>query len=144
MRIPYKLFPVVPNTFPFVDTIWRPVLNVSFFYGHQQSRRIETIVDSGSPVCLFQASIGDALGMDVRKGIEGPFGGATGGSGGKAYYHNIRLVAAGDSLEIRAGFSYELSVPGLLGQIGFFDNFIVTFDNTPDPPCFEVHRIQRN
>lgn len=82
--------------------------------------------------------------MDVRKGIEGPFGGATGGSGGKAYYHNIRLVAAGDSLEIRAGFSYELSVPGLLGQIGFFDNFIVTFDNTPDPPCFEVHRIQRN
>ena len=82
--------------------------------------------------------------MDVKGGEEGPLGGVIGGSMGEAYYHHIRLYAAGEYLNIKVGFSYELSVPALLGQNGFFDNFIVTFDNTPHPPCFEVHRIQRN
>src|ERR1043166_3120741 len=36
--------------------------------------------------------------------------------------------------EVMAGFSPQLSVAGLLGQVGFFDNFIVTFDYTPHPP----------
>jgi len=82
--------------------------------------------------------------MDVRSGVEGPLGGVIGGAQGKVYYHKIRILVAGEYLDVRAGFSYDLSVLGLLGQIGFLDNFIVNFDNTPDPPCFEVHRIQRN
>ena len=82
--------------------------------------------------------------MDVRSGIRGPLSGVIGGPKGDAYYHNIRILVAGESLEIKAGFSYELSIPALLGQNGFFDNFVVTFDNTPYPPCFEVNRIQRN
>jgi len=82
--------------------------------------------------------------MNVRSGTVGPLGGVIGGSRGDVYYHKIRMMVAGESLEIKAGFSYELSVPALLGQIGFFDNFTVSFDNTPHPPCFEVNRIQRN
>ncbi len=101
-------------------------------------------MDTGSPYCLFHAQVGDALGMDVRSGIEGPLGGVIGAAQGKVYYHSIRLYVSGEYLNIKAGFSYELSVPALLGQNGFFDNFIVTFDNTPHPPCFEVNRIQRN
>ncbi len=60
------------------------------------------------------------------------------------YFHKVKLYIAGSYIETMVGFSDRLSVAGLLGHIGLFDNFIVTFDNTPDPPCFEVLRIQRN
>ena len=40
-------------------------------------------------------------------------------------------------------FAYGLSATGILGQIGFFDHFIVTFDWTPHPPCFDVQTISR-
>lgn len=145
MRVAYKPFPTTPHpAFPKQDTVWWPVLNLVIFYRHNRSRRIEAIVDSGSQQCLFHAGIGEALGMNVDDGVEGPLGGVIGGATGKVYYHKIRLLVAGESIEIMAGFSHQLSVPGLLGQIGFFDNFIVTFDWTPHPPCLDVQRIQRN
>jgi len=145
LRIDYKLYPITPiPAFPSQNTIWRPVLNVLILYNRKRSKVFEAIVDTGSPYSLFNAQIGETLGMDVRGGIEGPLSGVIGGAKGSVYYHNVRLYAAGEYLDIRAGFSYELSVSALLGQNGFFDNFIVTFDNTTNPPCFEVNRIQRN
>ena len=111
-------------------------------YGNVQTHRIEALVDSGADRCLFHASIGEALGIEVQKGIEVPFGGVIGGSIGRIYYHNVRLSVAGELIEITAGFSYELSFQALLGRNGFFDNFFVTFDHTTDPPCFDVQRIR--
>jgi len=70
-------------------------------------------------------------------------GGVIGGARAKLYYHKIRLLAAAESFDVTAGFSPNLSVPALLGQVGFFDQFIVTFDHTSHPPCFELQRIQR-
>lgn len=110
-------------------------------YGNVQTHRIEALADSGADRCLFHASIGEALGIEVQKGIEVPFGGVIGGSTGRIYYHEIRLLAVGEWVEITAGFSYELSYLGLLGRNGFFDNFIVTFDHTTHPPNFEMQRI---
>ena len=101
-------------------------------------------MDSGSDYCLFHASIGESLGMDVKSGIAGSLGGAIGGARGELYYHRIRLFAAGESYDLVAGFSSTLSVPALLGQIGFFDNFTVTFDYTSHPPCFDLQKIPRN
>lgn len=111
-------------------------------YGNVQTHRIEALVDSGADRCLFHASIGEALGIEVQKGIEVPFGGVIGGSIGRIYYHNVRLSVAGELIEITAGFSYELSFQALLGRNGFFDNFIVTFDHTTHPPSFELQRIR--
>lgn len=111
-------------------------------YGNVLSQRIAALVDSGADRCLFHASIGAALGIEVEKGTEVPFGGVIGGSTGKIYYHKIRLLALGEWVEITGGFSYELSFDALLGRTGFFDNFIVTFDHTTDPPCFELQRIR--
>ena len=82
--------------------------------------------------------------MDIKSGIPGNLGGVIGGVKGELYYHKVRLIAAGESYDITAGFSSTLSVPALLGQVGFFDHFIVTFDYTPQPPCFDVEKIQRN
>ncbi|MBI2539637.1 MAG: hypothetical protein HYW04_07555 [Deltaproteobacteria bacterium] len=145
MRVNFKPFPIAPHpAFPSQTVQWRPILNVVMFYQHARSRRIEAIVDSGSDYCLFHASIGESLGIITRGGIPASVGGVIGGVKGELYYHRIRLLAAGESYDIMAGFSPTLSVPALLGRVGFFDNFIVAFDNTPDPPCFDVQKIQRN
>ncbi len=84
------------------------------------------------------------MGIDMRSGPETPLGGAIGGHAGKVYYHKVKMLVAGESIEILAGFSPNLSVAALLGQMGFFDNFVVTMDYTPDPPCLELRRIYRN
>ena len=61
----------------------------------------------------------------------------------KVYYHNVKLVVGADIIDIKAGFSWDLT-ENLLGQIGFFDNFIVTFNPTFEPPCFDIQRVQRH
>lgn len=120
------------------------MLNVVLFYRHNRTRPIEAIVDSGCQNCLFHADVGSAIGIDVTKGPEGPLGGAVGGSQGKVYYHKVRMLVAAEYIEIIAGFSPQLSIAALLGQIGFFDNFVVTMDYTPDPPLLDLRRIYRN
>ena len=44
------------------------------------------------------------------------------------YLHDISLYVPGGIIAIRAGFSMDLPVAGLLGMTGFFDNFKITFD----------------
>jgi hypothetical protein len=44
------------------------------------------------------------------------------------YLHDISLYVPGGVIAIRAGFSSDLPVAGLLGMTGFFDNFKITFD----------------
>ena len=144
MRVKFKPFPVIPHpAFPSQIIQWRPILNVAITYGRARSQRIEAIVDSGSDYCLFHASIGESIGIDVTSGIPGSLGGAIGGSRGELYYHRVRLFAVGESYDIVAGFFPGLSVPALLGQVGFFDRFTVTFDHTGQPPCVDLQKIPR-
>lgn len=146
MRINYKAFPLAnPHpAFPKKSIEWVPAVPIAIVYGHTRSKRFEAIVDSGSMHTLFHADIGKQLGMNIEKGTKGSLGGVIGGPKCDVYYHRIKLVIGTDYIEIIAGFSDRLSQAGLLGQVGLFDNFIVTFDNTPHPPCFELQRIQRN
>jgi hypothetical protein len=46
-------------------------------------------------------------------------------------------------LRIRAGFVDNLPVAGLLGRRGFFENFIITFDPSAEPPGFDLERLGR-
>jgi hypothetical protein len=87
--------------------------------------------------------IGAAIGIKINDGAEGDLGGVIGGPRTKVYYHNVKLVVGTDILEIKAGFCWDLS-ENLLGQIGFFDNFIVTFNAGFHPPCFDLQRMARN
>jgi hypothetical protein len=110
------------------------VLPVKIIYNHATSARFETVVDTGSDYCLFHASIGASIGIKILSGPEGDLGGVISGTRSKVYYHNVKLVVGTDIVEIKAGFSWDLS-ENLLGQIGFFDNFIVTFDPSLHRPA---------
>ena len=121
-----------------------PIVNVSLIYGHATSPRFEAVVDSGSERCLFHSSVGHAIGLRVDRGIHGTLGGVVGtGKPADVYYHRVKLVVFADILDITAGFCDELVVAGLLGRVGFFSNYSVTFDPTSDPPGMDIIRVGR-
>ena len=101
-------------------------------------------VDSGAPYCYFHANIGRSIGLKIESGAKGDFGGVVPGAKSTAYFHNITLFIGSESIRVRAGFSDDIAVAGLLGRNGFFDNFIVTFDQSAVPPTFELKRISKN
>ena len=145
MRVEYKVFPLTnPDPiFPDRKYCWTPILNVNVMYNHGRSRRFESVVDSGSPWCLFHADLGSAIGINISRGIERPLGGVIGGAVGKMYFHKVKLCLPGTIIDVMAGFSTQLSVAGILGRSGFFDNYTVTFDSCSDPPGLDIQRVGR-
>jgi len=59
------------------------------------------------------------------------------------YFHKVKIIVFGDFFETMAGFSRDLSVTGLLGRRGFFENFIVNIDASSSPPNCEIEKIHR-
>ena len=91
----------------------------------------------------FHSSVCPPLGISLKSGGEGDLGGVTGGPKTLVYYHPIKLIVGTEIVELEAGFSTDLT-ENLLGQIGFFDQFVVAFDHSFHPPQFEVNRIYGN
>lgn len=93
--------------------------------------RYEVLVDSGADFCIFSSEAGEALGFDVKKGkMREVFG--VGGKASLYYLHKVQIEVGGWMYEIEAGFMPDVAgrtMPyGLVGQRGFFENFIVKFD----------------
>jgi hypothetical protein len=144
VKYPYKPFPL-SDTDPVtkLDYAWRLALTVFISHSGKRSAPLESIVDSGADHCVFDAGIADGLGMPVRKGEQVAFGGIARGAETIGYLHTVTLTVAAQNYEAPIVFAYGLSMTGILGQTGFFDQFTVTFDWTPHPPCFDVQRILR-
>jgi len=51
-------------------------------------------------------------------------------SGAEAFFHEVKLDIGGWNYKTVVGFSYDIAKHGfgILGQIGFFDIFVVKFD----------------
>jgi hypothetical protein len=143
LRVTYKSFPLRNPGVPEQTRVWRPILTVKIIYQHATSKRFDAIVDTGSDYCLFNANIGASIGVKIINGPEGPLGGIIPGSRGKVYYHNIKLVVGSEIIDIKAGFSWDIT-ENILGHFGFFENFIVTLDTAFEPPCFDIERAKRH
>lgn len=71
MNFLYRPFPlnrVDPVTK--LDYAWRPVLKVLIWYQHKKSPPLESILDTGADHCIFDAEIGDELGIPVTTGAK--------------------------------------------------------------------------
>ncbi|MCK4395545.1 hypothetical protein KAW96_03015 [candidate division WOR-3 bacterium] len=131
MKFKYRKFPVTEKTesHPNVNYRSRPVILIFVKHGH---RKIPTysLIDSGADTCIFDASIGKELGIDIVKGKNGKMYGLK-QEPVNVYYHNIELSIGGRTFPCYAGFlSPHFKVPygGILGQEGLFSKFIVKFD----------------
>jgi len=83
------------------------------------------------------------LGIRLEDGIKSELHGVVGGKQADLWFHKIKVLIGGYQLTTMAGFSYDLSVTGLLGRRGFFDDFVVTIDSSPTPPIFDLEKINR-
>ena len=87
------------------------------------------LVDSGADYCYLPASVGEALGIDVKRGEKRESKGIT-GTPFIAYFHTINCQIGGWDYKMKIGFSYDLGVPfGILGRENFFDYFKVCIDH---------------
>lgn len=111
-----------------IQGVLRPVVPIKIQY-RNRSVIYEVLVDSGADVCMFDAEVGDVLGIPLFDGSSGEVSGITGVT--KPYYVHFVTISIGDqSFEAEAGFLSNVSRfgYGVVGQRGFFDQFIVSFD----------------
>ena len=89
--------------------VLRPVIPIELSHSGK-TLVYEVLVDSGADMCIFDAQVGEVLGIDIKKGHKG--------------------LVGGWPFEIQAGFLPQMAGLGygVVGQKGFFDNFIIKFD----------------
>ena len=147
MKIDCKVWPIAqPHpAFPKETHDWGWIVKVKLIYRHSPPTKwFESHIDSGSPWCLFHGSLCKSLGIDLGKGVESDLKGIIGGPSALMYFHKIKILLGSWSFTTTAGFSNNLSVAGILGRRGFFDNYKVTFDPLNVPPSVELEQIHRS
>jgi len=108
-----------------------------------KTKIFHAVVDSGSALCLFHANFLKPFGIRLEDGIEHSIGGIGKQIRIPIFYHDVRLLFGVDRVfGMRAGFSEELAVAGILGRHGFFDSFRITFDHSEHPPSVEVEKLE--
>ena len=122
MQFPYKKFKLADST-----ELLKPIIPIGLLF-NGKSVKYETLIDSGADFNIFNAEIGELLGIDIRSGKKVKFSGIA-GEPFEVFLHNLTLEIGGWQYKIVAGFSYEISPYGfgILGQKGFFDLFKVKF-----------------
>ena len=122
MQFPYKKFKLTDGT-----ELLKPIIPIGLLFNGKLIK-YEALIDSGADFNIFNAEIGELLGIDIRSGKKVKFSGIA-GKPFEVFLHTITIKIGGWQYKIVAGFSYEISPYGfgILGQRGFFDLFRVKF-----------------
>jgi hypothetical protein len=108
------------------------------------TRSFECWIDSGADACVFHSGVCHPLGIGrLEDGIRYDLHGVVAGLRLPVYFHKVRVFLFSEFFDTMAGFSRELSVTGLLGLRGFFENFSVKIDASTSPPYCEIEKIHR-
>jgi hypothetical protein len=130
MDFKYRKFPVDLTNCPFPTkkSALRPVIQIDFETPTGNFGYL-VLIDSGADYCIFHASVGEQLGLDIKSGKLLTFWG-TSGEPQKAYFHETTFKIGGISHTCNVGFSYDIEklAYGLLGQDGFFNKWKVKFE----------------
>jgi predicted aspartyl protease len=129
MKFKYFKFPLEGKSIFFGSSVLKPIIPIKIINKCAEIK-FGALIDSGADFCIFDAEIGENLGLDVKSGSEEIFGGIQNGGFARAYIHEVKLNIGGWEYVTRVGFSYDIAKYGygILGQKGFFDLFIVRFD----------------
>lgn len=129
MKFNYWKFPLTPPSEFFGNSILKPIIPIKISSG-KNIIKYATLLDSGADFCIFDAEIGENLGLNINSGKKLSFGGIQGKANSEAFLHEVVINVGGWDHIISAGFSYDIAKHGygILGQKGFFDIFTVKFD----------------
>ena len=123
MKFRYHKLDLNPKSDFFGKTILKPIIPIKISKAGIELQ-YGALIDSGADLCILDAQIGDYLGINVKTGMEVPFGGIQNLGGAKAYIHTVTLNIGGLEFRTEVGFSDDISKNGygILGQKGFFDH----------------------
>lgn len=111
-------------------SVYRPILHLVLQNGENYSKLTHCLLDSGADWCMFGLDKLDALGIDkTNLNVDYSLSFA---SGYPIYFTRVLMhVYEVGSWEVDAGFCevFNNQPIALLGHIGFFDRFKVTFDH---------------
>ena len=111
-------------------SVLRPVIPITVRHGRKEIE-YHVLVDSGADICVFNEEVGLALGMSVRRGIPKTLFGV-GGKSSVYYVHGVDIGVGGKFKDTEVAFMPNVAGHvmqyGIVGQRGFFDRFIVSFD----------------
>ena len=129
MKFKYHKFILSPSSDFFGKHILKPIIPIKILK-EDIILRYAALIDSGADFCIFDAGLGEYLGLNIKSGTEVQFGGIQSLGGAKAYIHMVTLEIGGHEFITEVGFSHDISKNGygILGQKGFFDKFGVKFD----------------
>lgn len=108
--------------------IIRPVIPVEIKSGERRVR-YEALIDSGADESIFDAQLAEILGIELKRGERRIVGGITGVE--QPYYlHPVTFSVGSWEIDLKIGFMPHMPDfgYGVLGQRGFFENFVVKFD----------------
>lgn len=110
-------------------SIFKPIIPIKI-YRSNAFLQYAALLDSGADFCIFDAEIGQYLGLNIKSGTEIQFGGVQNLGGAKAYVHKVGIEIGGHRFDADVAFSFDIAKHGygILGQKGFFDVFQVQFD----------------
>ncbi len=129
LKFKYSRWLCLPTeVFPTRHSILSPVIRIAIKY---QGKKFDTValLDSGANWCIFPASVGEYLGIQIDQGKKLEYTGVS--ARGIAYFHNVTLEIGGWGHNCLVGFSPNLdtmNVPAVLGHNGFFDRYEVIFN----------------
>lgn len=130
LKYDYRKFDFEPSeAFPRRFSVSRPIISIQLISG-QNKQGCYAMIDSGADNCIFQASLGEIIGLTIESGKIDHFGGVSGKEQLTAYFHDIQIEVGGHRFNCWAGFSRDIEdLPcGILGQVGFFSLFDIRFD----------------
>ncbi len=127
MRFPYQRL-LVKDPHQRVRIAYRPLIPVEISLGNKVVLS-HALIDSGADVCLFEADLCRRLGLELRQGERHSLQGV--GRGKVVFYlHVVHLKVGSNRAKVEIGFCDKMErIPfSILGQKGFFENFLVAFN----------------
>ncbi len=98
-----------------------------YFITLKKRVRSLALIDSGASISIFRSETAEMLGISIESGTKTILGGV----GGKimGYTHQLTVEVVGKTLHCPIVFSRDYLVSfNLLGREGFFEHFLITFD----------------
>ncbi len=121
---------------PSLPATRHPLIDVELF-GPTGSVKVLSLVDSGADYCIFNAKYAQVLGIDLSKCLKCFTRGVGGNTPIPTFRTELEMQAQHTKkIKIPVDFIDSDSVNGLIGQVGFFDNYKIKFERVTN--VFEI------
>src|SRR5437762_356025 len=108
MKFSYFRFPREESSPLFGRAVLRPIIPITLSRG-EHFIDYAALIDSGADFCIFDAEIGELLGIDVLSGDRIPFEGVQDSRPTEAFLHSVDFNIGKSKYTTTIGFSHDIA-----------------------------------